>query len=109
MDGGQIDPDARRTIFHQLLTPNVTEGYVVPTVDQIKDEAYSITAAAADTTGNAMTIGAYHVISNQDMYKKLTAELTEAFPKDTVKLDFVTLERLPYLVGSGSTHSHWSC
>lgn len=103
MDVWKVDPEARMTIFHHLLTPNVTEGHVVPEVDQLKDEAYSILAAAADTTGNAMTIGAYHVISNPAIYQKLTAELTEAFPDNTVQLDFLTLERLPYLVGFALT------
>ncbi|UKZ95944.1 uncharacterized protein TrAFT101_010751 [Trichoderma asperellum] len=30
------------TIFHQLLNPNVTEGHIVPSVDDLKDEAYII-------------------------------------------------------------------
>jgi hypothetical protein len=98
MDAGDEKRPATTTIFHQLLTPNVTEGHVVPTVDELKDEAYVIIAAAADTTGNAMTIGTYNVVSNKDIYTKLTAELKEAFPDPNAKLDFLTLEKLPYLV-----------
>lgn len=86
------------TIFHQLLTPNITEGHVAPTVEELKDEALIIVSAAADTTGNAMTIAAFNVVSNQDIYKKLTAELKEAFPDPSTRLDFLTLEKLPYLV-----------
>ncbi len=100
IDAGQDKSDSRTTIFHQLLDPNATEGHVVPSVDELKDEAYIIVAAAADTTGNAMTIGTYHVISNEAIYRKLTAELKEAFPDPNVKLDFVQLEKLPYLVSS---------
>src|SRR5438552_3975968 len=87
MDAGEEKRRARTTIFHQLLTPNVTEGHVVPTVDDLKDEAYVIVAAAADTTGNAMTIATYNVISNKDIYSKLTDELKEAFPNPSAKLD----------------------
>ncbi|PKY04740.1 cytochrome P450 [Aspergillus campestris IBT 28561] len=89
----------RTTIFHQLLSPNAAEGHVVPTVDQLKDEAFVIVAAAADTTGNALTISTYNVVRNPDIYAKLTAELKEAFPDPEARLDFVTLEKLPYLTG----------
>jgi cytochrome P450 len=71
---------------------------VVPDVDQLTDDAFIIIAAATDTTGNAMTIATYKVLSNPSIYGKLKDELKEAFPDGNVKLDFVTLEKLPYLV-----------
>jgi cytochrome P450 len=107
MDAGR-QSDKRQTIFQGLLTANDSEGYVVPTVDQIKDEAYSILAAAADTTGNAMTVAAYHVTSDPAIYKKLTMELKTSFPDSNTRLDFVTLEKLPYLVGIPSPRRHIS-
>ncbi|KAI9852160.1 MAG: hypothetical protein M1838_001623 [Thelocarpon superellum] len=97
LDSGEKKPVTRTTIFHQLLNPNATEGHIVPSVDDLKDEAYVMLSAAADTTGNAMTIAAYHVIENEDIYKKLTAELKEAFPDSSKALDFLSLEKLPYL------------
>jgi cytochrome P450 len=90
--------ESRPTIFQALLTPDPNQGYVVPTVDQIKDEAYSTLGAAADTTGNAMTVATYHVVSNQLIYERLKAELKAAFPDPQVRLSFVELEKLPYLV-----------
>ncbi|KAL4890504.1 cytochrome P450 [Aspergillus ambiguus] len=89
----------RTTIFHQLLSPNAAEGYVVPTVEELKDEAYILVAASADTTGNALTIATYNVVRNPQIYQRLTAELKEAFPDPTMKMDFVSLEKLPYLTG----------
>lgn len=86
-----------RTIFHQLLQPNATEGYVVPTVDELADEAYVILGAAADTTGNAMTIGSYNAVVNPEIYQQLTTELREAFP-NVEHINFAALEKLPYLV-----------
>lgn len=65
----------------------------------MNDEAYIILEAAADTTGNAMTIGTYNVVVNPDIYKKLTAELREQFPGPDAELGFAVLEKLPYLVG----------
>lgn len=70
----------------------------MPTVDELKDEAYIIVAAAADTTGNALTIAAYNVVLNHEVYRTLTTELEEAFPDSDSRLDFVTLQQLPYLV-----------
>jgi Cytochrome P450 len=99
LDGGTMKSTSRRTIFHGILTPNPDEGYIVPAVDDIKDEAYGILAAAADTTGNGMTVAAYHVVNNLTIYQKLRAELTMAFPDPNSRLNFVELERLPYLVG----------
>jgi cytochrome P450 len=87
------------SIFEVLLTPS-KDNPVPPTPDQIKDEAYSILAAAADTTGNAMTVAAYRVVSNPEISKKLTAELREAFPDPEVTMDYIALEKLPYLVSS---------
>lgn len=109
MEAGRDKLSSRRTIFHQLLDPNVTEGHVVPSIDDLKDEAYIIVAAAADTTGNAMTIAAYNVISNDDIYRTLTAELKQAFPDPDLRLDFTLLEKLPYLVSLLSTRHAVSC
>ena len=89
---------SRTTIFHQLLHPEATEGHVVPTVEELEDEAYIMLAAAADTTGNALTIAAYNVVRNAEIYKRLTEELKRMFPDPEGELDFVALERLPYLV-----------
>src|SRR6266536_3186761 len=86
MDSGKIDPDARLTIFQRLLTPGIVDGYVVPTVEQIKDESYSVLGAAADTTGNCMTVACFNICSQPDIYKKLTDELRAAFPDDSERL-----------------------
>lgn len=90
--------NTRRTIFHELLTPKPEIDYVVPPIDKLQDEAVSIMAAASDTTGNGMTIAAYNVVQNPAIYEKVKAELKAAFPNPNARLDFATLERLPYLV-----------
>jgi cytochrome P450 len=100
MDAGRKSK-SRPTIFQELLTPK-EDGYIVPTVDQIKDEAYSTLGAAADTTGNAMTVAARGIVSDPAIYQKLQAELKDAFPDAQARLDFVELEKLPYLVGNRS-------
>lgn len=89
----------RPTIFTTLLTDDESkpDGYRVPTTWQLKDEAYSVLVAAADTTGNAMTVAAFNVLYNQAIYKKLVAELEGRFPDRYAELPFVELEKLPYL------------
>jgi cytochrome P450 len=67
---------------------------VVPPVDHLKDEAYAVLAAAADTTGNAMTWAAYEIVSDPAKSKRLTAELKAAFPDSNAPLDLMTLEKL---------------
>lgn len=90
----------RQTIFTTLLSgQDKPEGYVIPTTERLKDEAYSVLAAAADTTGNAMTVAAYNVLADPEIYDKLASELSAHFPDRMEKLSYVELERLPYLVG----------
>jgi cytochrome P450 len=58
-----------------------------------------MTTAAADTTGNAMTMAAFHIVTNPIIYGRLILELREAFPDPTAELSFTELEKLPYLTG----------
>ena len=67
-------------------------------MEELKDEAYILVAASADTTGNALTVAAYNVSTNPVIYNRLTAELRETFPNPEANVDFLTLEKLPYLV-----------
>lgn len=97
------DKISRKTVFHELLRPDAAEGYKVPTIEELNDDAYVFIVAAADTTGNAMTIATYNVVSNPKIYERLTAELRGKFPDPEAKMDFVTLEKLPYLVGCTRT------
>jgi len=92
---------SRRTIFHELLDPSSTdeETSSLPSVERLYGEALSFCTAAADTTGNAMEMAAYHVVTNSDIYDKLKKELREAFPNSSTDLDYTTLEKLPYLTG----------
>ncbi|KAM0705953.1 hypothetical protein Q7P35_007313 [Cladosporium inversicolor] len=88
----------RSTIFTSLLSnDDKPEGFQVPTTLELKDEAYSVLVAAADTTGNAMTVAAFNAIYNPEIYRKLVTELEDRFPDRTSQLPFVELERLPYL------------
>lgn len=85
----------RRTIFHNLLDPELNQSAL--TAEDLVEEAFSLCVAASDTTGNAMSVATYHVLNNPSIYKNLTSELRTAFPDPNTKLDYTTLEKLPYL------------
>jgi cytochrome P450 len=89
----------RKTIFHTVLDPNAAKAYKVPTVQHMVDEAFGMLGAAAETAGNAMTMCAFHIVFNPEIYAKLRKELVEAFPDPTKPPDYLTLEKLPYLTG----------
>lgn len=91
----------RRTIFHELLDPTTVgeEMPIPPTLEYLSGEALSFCTAAADTTGNALETSAYYVVTNPHIYHALTEELREAFPDPSAELDYLTLEKLPYLTG----------
>jgi hypothetical protein len=90
--------EERPTIFSTLLSEeDKPDGYRIPSTMELKDEAYSVLAAAADTTGNAMTVAAFNVIRTPQIYQTLAQELAKAFPDPNAELSFIELERLPYL------------
>lgn len=89
----------RPTIFSTLLDPeDKPKGYQIPNDDVMIQEAYSLLGAAADTTGNAMTVAAFNVLRNPQTYQKLAQELEKKFSDPEAKLEFVELEKIPYLV-----------
>ncbi|CBX95728.1 hypothetical protein IAQ61_004561 [Plenodomus lingam] len=94
-EAGLIRDDDRPTIFSALMDPK--EGFSKGAVDNLEDEAYTVITAAADTTGNAMTTMVRCVVENSNIYRRLHAELCEAFPDPESELTYAALERLPYL------------
>jgi len=88
----------KRTIFHQLLDPNATEGHVVPPAQRMIDEGLAIVGAAGDTMGNALTVATFHTLYNPELLSVLTDELEKAFPDPNSRLEYLALKKLPYLV-----------
>lgn len=89
----QREKSQKRSIFHELLSADPNR-----TVDDMTDIALSIVVAAAAATSNTLGILSYNVIGNPDIYRRLRAELLEAYPDDTQEMKWITLEKLPYLV-----------
>jgi len=89
----------RPTIFYELLAPELNPAKQRPQTKVIVDEAWGICVAASDTTGNAMTVATYHVITNPEIYEALKQELRSRFPDLNQQLAYTELEKLPYLTG----------
>jgi cytochrome P450 len=89
----------RPTVFTSLLSTSCkAEGFVPPSTTQLTHEAFSLIFAGSDTSGNAMTIASFHVMSNPRIYSRLTKELSNHFPDSSQPLSYAQLEHLPYLV-----------
>jgi cytochrome P450 len=93
-----VKPD-RKTIFHTLLDADAEDGRKVRSTQNLADEAMSITSAAADSTGNAISYAVYSVMTTPGVKERVTEELKRSFPDPCSRLDLVSLEKLPYLTG----------
>lgn len=91
------DKSKHKTIFHQLLDPNASEGHVVPDVEALTEEMFTVLTAGGETTGHALAMTTYYVLSNPEIHQKLVSELKTAFPNKKAGLEYLTLEKLPYL------------
>lgn len=84
------------TIFHELL-----ENKDIPASERadarMRDEAQLIVAAGLMTVAWALSVTSYHIIRDPAIFAKLRAELVTAMPDATAPLDWLKLERLPYL------------
>jgi cytochrome P450 len=99
VDAGETANLTRRSIFHELLAPSDNVGLAPSrTVDELTDEGLSIMVAAALATGNALTMIAFHVLQNPDIYRWLREEIQQEFADPEKPMNFLALEKLPYLV-----------
>jgi cytochrome P450 len=83
------------TILHELLNSDLPPQEKL--VDRLGDEAQLMIGAGVEATAWALTVTSFHLINNPTCLKKLRAELEAAIPNPTVKVDPLSLEKLPYL------------
>ena len=98
------DPDALRalphntTIYHQLLdSANYRDGRV-PEPGSLYEESQALMFGGADTTGNTLMHGSFHILSDPAVYHALRQELLTAWPDVAHHPTWQELEQLPYLV-----------
>lgn len=86
------------TIYHRLMDGEAYRNKTVPSAGSLYEEAQALMFGGADTVGNTLMVGTYHLLQQPDKLQKLKAELSAAWPslnEHEPKLrDF---ENLPYL------------
>ncbi|KAF8920111.1 cytochrome P450 [Mucidula mucida] len=83
-------------IYHHLLHPS-TDKHARPSKSSLLDEAMLLIEAGSDTVGNTCYVGVFHALNDKVIYRKLRAELDEAWPDKTQPFPLQALENLPYL------------
>ncbi len=83
------------TIFHELHRSDLTSKD--KTVKRLADEAVTIQGAALTTTSWTLSIATFYIVDNPKIQETLRKELAEAFPDPQADMEWLQLEKLPYL------------
>jgi cytochrome P450 len=85
------------TIFHEMLKSNLPPEE--KSLERLANEAQTIIGAGLETTAWALSIASFHLINSPKILQTLRTELQEAIPDPSTTLDWLQLEKLPYLTG----------
>ena len=86
------------TVFRELIDdPDLPPSE--KTLDRLGDDAVAVVGAGITTVGWALSVGAFHIISQPTIFARLRAELDGAVPEPDQELSWPDLEKLPYLTG----------
>ncbi|KAK4862118.1 hypothetical protein LT330_003256 [Penicillium expansum] len=88
---------SERTIYDALLDPAVPAEE--KTVDRLTDQGHLLLVAGTETTANALTTIAFHLLKNPSVLADLREELKVAMPAPDSILTWSSLEKLPFLNG----------
>ena len=67
----------------------------------MKADAFALLTAGTSTTSHAMVVITWALLNNLQMMQRLNAELRAAMPGRNDTVDWVGLEKLPFLVSKG--------
>lgn len=86
------------TVWHRLLDKDAYRDKKVPDPGSLYEEAQALMFGGADTVGNTLMLGAFHLLQNPDKTEKLKEELRTAWPDlHGREPKLRELEGLPYL------------
>lgn len=86
------------TIWNELLRPELHPGGRVPDEGSLFDESQALLFGGSDTIGMGLMHGTFEILRKPEVYRKLKAELIEAWPDISSSPSHTMLEGLPYLV-----------
>jgi cytochrome P450 len=95
--------DAKAEEKESILTTLLDNPDLPPqekTVPRMKDEAFVLIAAGAETTGKTLAETTFHILNTPGVLPRLREELKTVMPKSTDLPTWSQLEQLPYLVSS---------
>ncbi|KAI0970361.1 cytochrome P450 [Xylaria arbuscula] len=79
------------TLLESDLPPRELE------TQRLQHEAIAVIGAGIETTGYALSLGSYHILSNPSILSRLKTELNEAIPEPRQIPNVDALTQLPYL------------
>jgi hypothetical protein len=85
-------------IYHQLLDKEANKGGSIPVAGSLYEEAQALMFGGADTTGNTLMLGTFHLLENPSLLKRMMEELRVNWPDLDKSVRFEDLEKLPFLV-----------
>ncbi|KAF2651874.1 cytochrome P450 monooxygenase-like protein [Lophiostoma macrostomum CBS 122681] len=68
------------TIYHRLLDPAAYRNGTVPSAGSLYEEAQALMFGGADTVGNTMMVGAFHLLKHPEHLRRLKEELLQVWP-----------------------------
>lgn len=83
------------TILYELVRSDLPDSE--KKIGRLNEEAQLLVAAGLTTASWAMTVTAFHIIANPNVYAALKQELTSAIPEAGVLPEWSGVEKLPYL------------
>lgn len=87
-----------RIIYHELLSTKASKGEPLPSAGSLYEEAQALMFGGGDTTGNAIMLGTFHLLSLPGYVDRLKEELYSAWPVLDEPPRFEVLEKLAFLV-----------
>lgn len=86
------------TIYHRLMDAEAYRNKTVPSPGSLYEEAQALMFGGADTVGNTLMVGTYHLLQQPDKLQKLKKELSKVWPSlNEHEPKLRDLENVPYL------------
>jgi hypothetical protein len=74
---GSLRDMLHRIIYHELLSPEVSKGVLLPSVGSLYEEAQALMFGGSDTTGNTLMLGTFYLLESPDLIARMKKELRD--------------------------------
>ncbi|PYI01806.1 cytochrome P450 [Aspergillus sclerotiicarbonarius CBS 121057] len=84
-------------ILDAISGPKIPEHLRTP--ERLMNEGHSLAIAGTETTARSLAVGAYYLLTMEDVRTKLREELKSVMPTPETRVTWTELEKLPYMSG----------